>query len=187
MIDLDKIFNLKDTFSGGGSDNTSEGAIIREGGKHIEKEITLNANNTSARVNVFQVTGYNQVFNIHGYVTDATTLNNLTNAYFDLWDGTNTVPLTKTTGATMSGFAVDSAFIKDADVTTALTTINNSQCRMNEAAVGAKEGAPFTVMQKALTNTYIRFNYTTTDAPINAKLAIQLVFADINAGTIIPA
>lgn len=176
---------LKEIFSGTGSDDTGEGALIRSGGKYVEKDVLLSANNTSEDINVFQVTGANKVFTIHGEVTLATTLTNLTNAYFDLWDGTVSVPLTKTTGATMSGFRVGAFFIKDSDVLSALTTLNNDQARMKEAAVGAKENAPFIVVQKISTATYIRFRYTTTDAPINARLRIKISFADIDAGTII--
>ena len=176
---------LKRIFTGIGSDNTPEGGIIRAGGKHVSKIITLNANNASASVNVFQVTGYNKCFDIHGSINLGTTLTNCTDCYFDLWDGTNSVALTKITGATISNFGVGSGFIKDAAVTSPLTVINNNQCRMNEAAVGVKEGAPFTVTQKISTNTYIRFNYTTTDAPINAQLEIHITFADINSGTIV--
>lgn len=176
---------LKRIFTGTGSSNTPEGGIIRVGGKHVSKIITLNANNTSASINVFQVTGYNKSFDIHGEVHAVTLMSNCTNCYFDLWDGTTSVPITKTTGATLSNFAVGSGFIKDAAVTSFLTVINNNQCAMNEAAVGVKEGAPFTVMQKLSTNTYIRFNYTTTNAPINAQLNIHITFADIDSGTIV--
>jgi len=151
---------LKRIFNGTGSDNTAEGAIIRAGGKHVSKTITLNANNTSASVNVFQVTGYNKCYDIHGEVLSVTLMSNCTNCYFDLWDGTTSVPITKTTGATLSGVGVGSGFVKDADVSSALTIIDNATCKMKEAAVGAKEGAPFTVTQKIATNTYIRFRFT---------------------------
>lgn len=175
---------FKRVFTGNASDNTAEGAIIRSGGQHISKTITLSASATSASVNCFQVTGYNEVFNLHGEITAVTTLTNCNAVYFDLWDGTVSVPITKTTGAVLSGYGVGSGFVKDSDVASALTTMNNNQCRMQEAAVGAKESAKFLVLQKLSTNTYIRFNYTTTDAPINATLSIQIVFADIDSGTI---
>jgi len=171
-------------FKGTGSSNDAEGAIIRAGGKHVDKTITLSANNTSANVNVFLVTGVCKVFDVHGEIIVKTTLTNCTNVYFDLWDGTVSVPLTKTTTASMSGFNVGAFFIKDADVTTALTILNNNQCRINEAAVGAKEGAPFITIAKTGVATYIRFNYTTTDAPINAEVKIDLTWADIDSGIV---
>lgn len=168
-----------------GSDSTVEGAVIRAGGKHATKTITLSANNTSASVNVFQLTGVCEMWGIHGYVTDATTLNNCTSVYFDLWDGTTSVPITKTTTASLSGFGVGSFIIKDSDVSSALTTLNNNQCRIDEKSTGAKVDADLIVIQKISTNTYIRFNYTTTDAPINAQIKIDINWADIDSGTIV--
>jgi len=44
---MSRINFLKHVFTGTASDNTAEGAIIRAGGKHAEKTITLSANNTT--------------------------------------------------------------------------------------------------------------------------------------------
>ena len=176
---------LKRIFTGNGSDNTAEGAIIRSGGKHATKTITLSANNTSASVNVFQLTGATQILSLHGEVMDATTFTNCTSCYFDLWDGTNSVVLTKTTGCTMSGAGVGSFFLKDADATVALTFLNNSQVRVSEPVTNAKSFSPFVVVQKLSTNTYLRFNYITTNAPINAQLKVDVSWADIDSGTFI--
>jgi len=176
---------FKRIFTGTGSDDTAEGAIIRSGGKHVTKTITLNANNTSASVNVFQLTGTCEITDIHGTIVTATTLTNCTSVYFDLWDGTNSVPITKTTGAAFSGFGAGSFFIKSADVATALSTLQNDQCRIIEAATGVKVNADLFAVQKTATNTYIRFNYTTTDAPINATVKVDLTFADVDSGTIV--
>lgn len=167
-----------------GSSDTVEGAAIRSGGKHTSKTITLSANNTSASVNVFQLTGTVEVKGLHGEITLATTLTNCTSVYFDLWDGTTSVPITKTTGAAFSGFGVGSFFIKDADAAIALSTIQNDQCRIKEAATGTRVFANFLITQKISTNTYVRFNYTTTDAPINAQVSVDIVWADIDNGTI---
>jgi hypothetical protein len=177
------IKGLKRVFDGSGSDNTGEGALIRSGGKHVTKTITLSANNTSASVNVFQLTGSIQILSLHGEVMDSTVLTNLTNAYFDLWDGANSEVLTKVTGCTMSGAGVGSFFLKDADATVSLTFLNNSQVRLSEPITGAKSFSPFLATQKISTNTYLRFNYTTTDAPINAQLKIDVSWADIDSGT----
>lgn len=175
---------LRRVFKGTGSDNTSEGAIIRAGGKHSTKTITLSANATSANVNVFQITGSIKVSSLHGEILTATTLTNCTSVYFDLWDGTTSVPITKTTGAAMSGYGVGSFFIKDSDVATALSILNNNQGRIKEAATGTRVNTEFIVTQKISTNTYIRFNYTTTDAPINATVKVDCTWSDIDSGTI---
>ena len=168
-----------------GSDNTPEGAIIRSGGKHVTKTITLSANNTSASVNVFQLTGVVKINLIHGEVMDATTFSNCTSVYFDLWDGTTSVPITKTTGSALSGYGVGGFFIKDADVNSALSTLNNSQTGFKEPATGQRVNTEFLAIQKLSTNTYIRFNYTTTNTPINAQIKVDVSWADIDSGNLI--
>lgn len=75
--------------------------------------------------------------------------------------------------------------IKDADVASALTTLNNDQCRIKEATTGARVNTPFIAIQKISTNTYLRFNYTTTDAPINAQIKVDVTWADIDNGEIV--
>lgn len=175
---------FKRIFSGTGSDNTVEGSIIRSGGKHITKTITLSANNTSANVNCFQLTGVCSVIALHAEITSVTTLNNCTSVYFDLWDGTTSTAITKTTGAAISGFGVGSFLIKDSNNASAITTIQNNQARITEAASGNRVELEFVAIQKAATNTYIRFNYTTTDAPINAQLEVHVTYKDIDSGTI---
>lgn len=182
---MSHIQELKRTFTGTGSDDTPEGAIIRAGCKHATKTITLSANGTSASVNVFQLTGTCEVTGLHGIVLTATTLTNCTSVYFDLWDGTLSVPITKTTGTAFSGFGVGSFFVKSADVLSSLSTLQNNQARILEAATGVKVNADLYVIQKISTNTYIRFNYTTTDAPINATVKVGITFADIDSGTIV--
>lgn len=172
-------------FFGTGSSETPEGAIIRTGGKHTTKTITLSANNTNANVNVFQLTGSVLVLSIHGEVIDNSTMNNLTGIYFDLWDGTNSVDITKSAGgATMSGFNIGAFFIRDASSASILTVVNNDQTRITEAASGPQIRTDWLATQKAATNTYIRFNYATTDTPIDAQLKIDIVWVDIDNGAI---
>jgi len=178
---------LKRIFTGTGSDNTSEGAIIRSGGKHVTKTITLNANNTTESVNVFQLTGTTKIISIHGEILTKTTLTNCTKVHFDLWDGTTSVPITKITGADMNGYNVGAFFIKDADVATALTILNNDQARIKEASTGNRVNTEFVAVQKTATNTYLRFIYSTTDAPIDATVKIDCQWSDIDSGIIIPA
>lgn len=176
---------FKRIFTGTGSDDTAEGAIIRSGGKHVSKTITLSANNTSANVNVFQLTGVCSIMALHAEIKAATTLTNCTSVYFDLWDGTTSSPITKTTGADISGFGVGSFLIKDANNASSITTIQNDQARIVEAASGNHVELGFVAIQKISTNTYIRFNYTTTDAPINAQIDVHVNYKDIDSGTIV--
>lgn len=176
---------LRRIYAQNGSSNTSEGGIIRAGGKHATNTITLNANNTSAAVNIFVVTGPVDIRSLHGEVTVATTLTNLTDAYFDLWDGTVSVPLTKATGATLSGAGVGSFFLKTDVATAELTVLLNNQARISEVT-GNRTSQHFIAVAKTSAPTYIRFRYTTTDAPINAQLKIDCTWVDIDSGEVEP-
>jgi type 1 fimbria pilin len=178
---------LKRTFTGAGRDNTPEGALIRAAGKDAQNVITLDANNTSQAVNCFELTGSMIITYLHFEVVDATTLNNCTNIYFDLWDGTNSVPLCKVTGASISGFGVNSFVIKDGDVSVELVTLNNDQVRISEPSGGKTVFQPFLVTCKAGATNYIRFRYTTTDTPINAQLDVGVGWNDNDGGTLTPA
>lgn len=178
---MSRINILKHVFTGTASDNTAEGAIIRAGGKHATKTITLSANNTSANVNVFTLTGTVVGLSLHGEITDATTLTNLTAGYFDLWDGTNSIPLTKVTGGILSGMGVGTFIIKTATAASAFTINNNTQVRMSEVS-GNKVAQSFVATAKAATTTYLRFTYTTTDTPINAQLKVDIEYADKDSG-----
>jgi len=176
---------LTNVFTQDGSADTPEGAIHRVAGRHVTNAVVLSANNTTASVNCFQVTGGVQVLSIHGEVMNADTFTNCTAVHFDANDGTNTVEITKASpGATFSGFNVGAFFIKDADVTSNLSVVNNDQVRFVEAAAGSKAAQPFTIVQKAGTDTFIRLTYTTTDAPIDAIFRVDAVYSIIDGGTL---
>lgn len=178
---------FRQIFSGKGSDNTGEGAAIRSGGKIISKVITLSANNTTATENVFEFTGTVRVLGIYGRVKSAGTLTNLTNAYLNVWDGTVQRDITFNTGATMSGFGIGAFFAKFFRSSAALTTQNNSFGIFLEDLTAKTSLHQFFIIQKAATATYVRFTYTTTDAPINAELEIFIEYQDNDYSSVIPA
>ena len=166
-----------------GEDNNSVlGAVRRAGFILVEKEITLSANNTSAKVNCFTIDNSVCIDHLYGEITDATTLANCTAIHFDVYDGTNTIALTSN-GSALSGLAVGSFFSKTAANTEDITVHDNSQVRVTEVA-DKKPHQPCIITQKASTNTYIRFGYTTTDAPINAKLKIYCWYHKIDSGAV---
>jgi hypothetical protein len=150
--------------------NSVHDYLERSVGDVISKTITINANDTSASVNVFQVTGSIEIIRLYGVITTATTLTNCTGAYFNLYDGTASVALTKNDGV-LSGMAVGTAFIKNATATTTMAVADNAVGAVTEAS-SAKFFYPAIVTQKTGANTYIRFTYTTTDAPADATFTI---------------
>jgi len=174
---------LLSSFVGTARSNTPEGAVVRAGGKTVTKTITLSANNTSASVNLFSFTGTLSGVGLQAEITAKTTLTNLTAGYWDLWDGTNSVVLTKVIGGVLSGMAIGTYFAKTLIATSAFTVHDNSQVRMTESA-GSKVPQAFTITAKTGVTNYLRFNYATTDAPINAQVRFDFEYIDRDSGTI---
>lgn len=139
-------------------------------GESVTKEITLSADATTASENIFQLTGSVEIVSIYGCITDATTLTNCTAAQLQLWDSTAAVQITKNDGV-LSGLGVGSIMLKNAAATVTMAIADNAAGAVTEGSSLSKAYAPFFVTQKTGANTYIRFTYTTTDSPINAKIA----------------
>lgn len=178
---------LRRVFKGTASDNTGEGAIIRSGGKTTTKVITLNANNTTASVNCFEVTGVNEILSLHAEVVDATTLNNCTNVHFVFSDGISDLDLTNNTGANINGFGVGGFLIKEGTASVALSTANSNTVNLIEGSTGTKAKQPFVLIANSGATCYIQFHYTTNDTPINAQLKVVIAWADIDNGQITAA
>lgn len=167
-----------------GNNDSVEGSAIRAGGRHISATAVLNANNASASVNLFEITGSVFIMALHAVVVDATTFTNCTAVHFDLWDGSTSVDVTLSPGPALSGLPVGAFMIKDEDVGSNLKVIDHSsQCQVTEPT--AKElGLAFVVTAKSSGTTYLRLNYTTTDTPINAQIEAHMHYAIINGGSI---
>ena len=83
--------------------------------------------------NVFKVIGTILVLNTWAEITEITTLTNLTNMYADVYDGTNTIDLTKTPGAVLSGAPVGTFFTKDKASTETYSVAMADEVRVLEA------------------------------------------------------
>jgi len=139
------------------------------GGTRTAKVITLSASNTTASENIFQITGTVEILSIHGGVADATTLVNCTAAHLEMYDGTATSDITRNQGE-LSGVSVGTFINKNATAANDFVVCDPVAGVFSEPASGNKSFAPFTITQKTGTDTFIRFTYTTTDAPINAQI-----------------
>lgn len=165
-------------------DNSANEMLSRAGGFHICKEISVGGTGSQV-VNALQLTGSIIVTNQWAVITEVTTLTNLTAMYASVYDGTNSVDLTKNTGAVLSGATVGTFFTKD-KISSEPYSINVAdQARMLETLSNSKSGRPFTLTQKNGTNTYIRFHYTTTDNPVNFKIKIHFEFIPVNGSTLV--
>ena len=144
---------------------------------------TINKAAGSHNINVFKVHGSVQIIEQIAEIKRAGTLTNCTAVYADLYDGTNTVDLTESsTGATLSGAPVGSVFTRDQDSSNAYTVALADECRLTETANTKQLGYPFIVTQKNGADTYIRFNFTTTDDPIDFDMHIRFVWRGVDGG-----
>jgi len=166
-----------------GGVNSLHDHIERLAGHQVNKTITLDANNATASENIFQITGGVQVFRLWAEIVDATTLANLTAASFDLYDSAAAVQITAPTGV-LSGFGVGTILIKDALLAQPFDVADNANGIVLEAGVN-RLFTGFAVVQKTGANTYIRFTYTTTDAPIDAAIKVYCEYRPLNGGTLV--
>lgn len=152
--------------------------LMRGSPNGMMREITLNGNNNAFSVNIAKIQGGVDIIEFSLFVSEAIT--NCTGAYLDVYNGTNSYPITEAvTGATLTGAGVLSKILLPADETAALTLI--------AAATGGFDyqdsnilSKPLTVVQKGGTNTYIRFNAITSDTPMTGKINVIFRFRGNN-------
>lgn len=149
------------------------------------EDTVLTANNTSASVVCFSVIGTIRVLGLIAQLTEATTLNNCTNVYFDFWDGSVPANITAN-GATISGFEVGSLLLKNADATESIKVIRADQGRIVEPAQTDVKHVlqPFFLNSKTATTCQIRLHYTTTDTPVDATLTVKMLYHAISGAVV---
>lgn len=155
---------------------------IREGGLHIDKELTITGTGANT-ANILQLVGSIIVTNQWAIITEVTTLTNLTNMYSDLYDGTNIVNLTSD-GATLSGMPVGTMFTKDKVMSEVYSINDASECRVLETLEDRKIGRPFVITQKNTVDTFIRLHFTSTDAPVSFKVKVHFEYVPLNGSTL---
>jgi len=165
------------------ADNSLADILTNGGGHHTSKTITLSANNTTASENIFQITSSIEILGIYGFITDASTLANLTAGFLEADDGTAQVDITAS-GIVLSGLAVDTFFLKDAVASSALSLADNAAVKVTEPVADKNAFSPFFVTQKTGVDTFIRFTYSTTDAPINAQIEWHVNWRHVNGGSL---
>ena len=131
----------------------------------VSKAVTLNLGNASGSHNVFTITGAVEITRLYGVVTTVTFMANLTSGGLEIYDSTAATGLDDNS-LVLSGLAVGTTFLcKDGNVATAPALLNNVARDVEIATF-----TPFAVIKKITANTYIRFEYQTTDTPINAVI-----------------
>ena len=156
--------------------------VERAGGRLLCVEATLSGNNETVVANVFKIHGTVEVIDAYGEVSEVTTLTNMTGIYFDLYDGTVAVEVTDSVGAVLSGAPVGSMILRTGIASSIATVVLADQVRLTESDASKKTHQPFTITQKNGVDTFLRIHYSTTDAPINAKIKLYVVYASKDGG-----
>lgn len=144
------------------------------------KELTLNANNTSAILNAFKIHNTVDIREVYLEVSEGS-ITNLTALYLTSYDGTNTVDITAD-GVALSGAEVGAFAMKDDDAAEVLKVNLNTQVRKIESVAAKDTYQQLILTQKYNTDTYIRLHYTTTETPIDAKIKLFIHYRKTNGG-----
>lgn len=135
---------------------------------------TLTANNTTANVPIFTVTGTIEVLGLWGIVTTVLGANHTT-AFWRMNDGTNTPAITLATGTTLSAANLGSIIAKKGLAAAALTLTQADQTRVSEpTTLETTYFSPFVINAKNTATSNIEYSYATTDTPTSGAIQFFL-------------
>ena len=160
--------------------------LHRSEGEVVYKTISITGTGGEVVTNIFQVTGVCQLRSLWGVWTDVSETTTLTTAYWDLWDGANSRPITAAARVACSGAAIYSVVAKDADDGNAATFSNSSQCRYTEDANFRESFYGGRMVQMDSTNTYVRFRVT-TDGNTDCEIEFGCVWTCRHSGSLVEA
>ena len=169
--------------SSGSGDSASEYPLS------VTKVGTINANNTTASIILFRITGCIEYISLFGIVT-GTLSSNITAAHFRLNDQTATVAITAAAGTTLSNFGVNSLM---SCPTTAGTALQAADATTNPPTLQATTNQQLTfcyptiLLNKNGANTDIEFRYSTTDAPASGEITFYMYYRNLDSNTTVVA
>lgn len=147
--------------------------------RHAAADITLDANNTTASVDVFTLVGSVLIHALWAEVT-TTIGSNHTSGFLRLDDGSAQVGVTAS-GVTLSDFEAGSLVLKEGLAATALTGLRADQIRLSEgAAAGDPALQAFTVTADAAATSNIEYRYSTTNTPTTGVLRWHAIWEPLS-------
>ena len=162
-------------FSSGGGDgrwtDTDHETVISDltYENELHKLDTLVADNTTASVNLFEITGSVMINYIYGTV-ETVLSSDIDDVNLNLYDGTNTVQVTKSTTLDIDAAPVGSFLHKIADADENIGYLASDQVRIYEDDTKFGVDRQVIVNAKNGATTYLRFTYTTTDSPASGVI-----------------
>lgn len=169
--------------------STAQGAFSRDAnrvpittdGLSAINTITLSANNTTATVPVFHITGSVEIRAIWGVVTTDLGANH-TAAYWRLNDQTAQANITLNTGTTLSAIKAGSTIVKKGLAAAALTKLDNAAGVISEpTTLETTYFSPFVFLKKTAAITDIEYVYTTTDTPTTGAIQFFVRYLPLSA------
>ena len=169
------------------TDDSAYAVLHRAGGHKICNKVTLDGNGAQ-NDNIFEITGWVEVFRIFATCEEATDSTTLGTCYWDMYDGTVATEITDNGGTNLAGIGVDCGICRDAIATSPLTFVNNSAASFDD---GGGAGyyttfACFRVMKKTGVSTYIRFNFT-GDANTDVDMKFCVIYFPLSDDSSISA
>jgi hypothetical protein len=157
--------------------NSLIGHTLRGGsnGTHAYAESQLQLPAGTYALPAALVTGCVLVTNQYGFITEVTTLTNMTGVYTDAYDGTVAVPLNDTGGINLSGASVGSFLSTTGGPAEDATLLDADQVRVLFPD-RKSPGNPFTINSKYGITTQLRLHFTTTDDPVDFKLFMNFEY-----------
>ena len=164
--------------------NSPNRILVDCGGIYVHKSLTL-AGNGAQLNNAFQLTGMVRCIELMAHCSEATDSTTLTLFKFELWDGTNAIPITDTVDA--SGIVAGGMIYKRGLAAVAAVLINPVTCLVSEAAANKISFEPFFATQKTGgVDTFIRLSYT-GDANTDVDVMVSLRYIPHTDASIVEA
>jgi hypothetical protein len=109
-------------------------------------------------INLFEVTGAVLISDLHAHVSTVLSAD-VGLLHYGLWDGTASVPITKTPGASGASLPVGSSLIRTGTSASVVTVLSAAAGAIAEGA-GKEPFADFVAQKKTGASTYIRLNHS---------------------------
>lgn len=135
--------------------------------------------NGAQHENLFTVTGGVEILRLYGVFGVVTDVSAVTAASFDVYDGTNTVPITLAAGEDLSGCSNGSLIGRNDQAAVKVDYLNADQVRIVDGAVGLDLFAPLVINAKYGEDNYIRFNYTSDGGGAVFTIYFELIWRSL--------
>jgi hypothetical protein len=147
------------------------------------KLLTLSGNAGAHEDNIFLITTPVEIVRLWGVVETALAAG-LTASFWDLWDGTISIPLTLNTGV-VSSLPAKSLIVKQDAAATVMTVQSAATGALVELVAGLPPMQPVIPVPKSTAATYVRFRYTSAGVASGA-IRFGVEYRSLGSGGISP-